>query len=146
MSILFVPMKINNLEIKNRFVRSATHDGCADENGYVTEKQIQLFSNLAEGGVGLILTGIVYDGGTKRREVVEKLIKSLDGTLEAFYYAFGEDDLFIIGDFPDNVHATAASLISNALGSSKTTITVLLTPEEVDQATKISGEYSPPGQ
>jgi len=53
-------MKINNLEIKNRFVRSATYDGYADENGYVTEKQIQLFSDLAEGGVGLIITGIVY--------------------------------------------------------------------------------------
>jgi 2,4-dienoyl-CoA reductase-like NADH-dependent reductase (Old Yellow Enzyme family) len=60
MSILFEPIKIKNLEIKNRFVRSATYDGCADENGHVSEKQIKLYSDLAEGGVGLIITGLVY--------------------------------------------------------------------------------------
>jgi 2,4-dienoyl-CoA reductase-like NADH-dependent reductase (Old Yellow Enzyme family) len=42
MSILFESTKIKNLEIKNRFVRSATYDGCADENGHVSEKQIKL--------------------------------------------------------------------------------------------------------
>jgi 2,4-dienoyl-CoA reductase-like NADH-dependent reductase (Old Yellow Enzyme family) len=60
MSLLFEPMKIKNVEIKNRFVRSAAHDGCADQNGHVSEKQIKLFSDLSEGGVGLIITGIVY--------------------------------------------------------------------------------------
>ncbi len=45
------------MELRNRFVRSATYDGCAEE-GYVTEKQIDLYKKLAEGGVGLIITGI----------------------------------------------------------------------------------------
>ena len=45
--------------MRNRFVRSATYDGCAD-NGYVTEKQMDLYTNLADGGVGLIITGITY--------------------------------------------------------------------------------------
>lgn len=56
-SILFEPTKIKNMELRNRFVRSATYDGCADKN-YVTEKQISLYKTLAEGGVGLIITGI----------------------------------------------------------------------------------------
>lgn len=56
-SILFEPTKIKNMELRNRFVRSATYDGCADK-GYVTEKQMNLFTTLAEGGVGLIVTGI----------------------------------------------------------------------------------------
>ena len=53
------------------------------------------------------LKGLLKDGGTKRREVVvEQLAKSLGGKLEAFYYAFGDDDLFVIFDLPDNVSAT----------------------------------------
>ena len=92
------------------------------------------------------LKGLLKDGGTKRREVVEQLAKSLGGTVEAFYYAFGDDDLFVIFDLQDNVSATTASLVVNASGAAKTKVTVLLTPEEVDQATKKSVNYLPPGQ
>jgi len=60
MSILFQPMKIKNMELRNRFVRSATYDQCADRKGHVTERQTKLFSALAEGGVGLIITGLTY--------------------------------------------------------------------------------------
>ena len=59
-SILFKPEKIKNMELRNLFVRSATYDGCADKKGHVTEKQMDLFTTLAEGGVGLIITGITY--------------------------------------------------------------------------------------
>lgn len=59
-SILFEPIKVKNMELRNRFVRSATYDGCADKDGYVTDKQINLYTTLAEGGVGLIITGITY--------------------------------------------------------------------------------------
>ena len=58
-SILFEPTKMKNLELQNRFVRSATYDGCADK-GSVTEKQMSLYTTLSEGGVGLIITGITY--------------------------------------------------------------------------------------
>ncbi len=92
------------------------------------------------------LKGLLKDGGSKRREVVEQLTKGLGGTLEAFYYAFGDDNVFAIMDLPDNVSATAASLIINAAGAAKVKITVLLTPGEVDQATKTSVDYRPPGQ
>jgi 2,4-dienoyl-CoA reductase-like NADH-dependent reductase (Old Yellow Enzyme family) len=60
MSILFETVKIKGMELRNRFVRSATYDGCADRSGNVTEKQIRLFEKLAQGGVGLIVTGIAY--------------------------------------------------------------------------------------
>jgi 2,4-dienoyl-CoA reductase-like NADH-dependent reductase (Old Yellow Enzyme family) len=60
MSILFQPTAIKNMELRNRFVRSATYDQCADKNGHVTERQIRLFSELADGGVGLIITGLTY--------------------------------------------------------------------------------------
>ena len=92
------------------------------------------------------LKGLLKDGGTKRREVVVKLAESLGGKLEVFYYALGDDDLFVIFDFPENVSATSASLIVNASGAAKVRMTALLTPEEVDQAAKKSVDYSPPGQ
>jgi len=56
-SILFERFKIGNLELKNRFVSSATNDGGADPKGHATKQQIDLFSTLAEGGVGLIIGG-----------------------------------------------------------------------------------------
>ena len=86
------------------------------------------------------------EGGSKRREAVEQLAKSMGGTLEVFYYAFGGDDFFVIVDVPDNVDAVAASLMVNASGTVKARITVLITPEEVDQATEKTVNYRPPGQ
>jgi 2,4-dienoyl-CoA reductase-like NADH-dependent reductase (Old Yellow Enzyme family) len=58
-NILFESIKIKNLTLRNRFVRSATYDGCAND-GYVTDKQVKLYTTLSEGGVGLIVTGITY--------------------------------------------------------------------------------------
>ena len=60
MSILFEAAKIKNLTMRNRFVRSATYDGMSDLSGQVTESQLKLISDLAEGGVGLIISGIMY--------------------------------------------------------------------------------------
>ena len=47
------------------------------------------------------LKGVLKEGGSKRREVVEQLAKGMGGTLEVFYYAFGGDDFFIIVDLPE---------------------------------------------
>jgi 2,4-dienoyl-CoA reductase-like NADH-dependent reductase (Old Yellow Enzyme family) len=54
------PKKIGNIEVKNRFVRSATGERLASEKGEVTEELIQFHKILAEGGVGLIITGVTY--------------------------------------------------------------------------------------
>jgi len=59
-SILFSPIKIGAIQTPNRFVRSATHDFMAEEDGTATERQMQLFRQLSEGDVGLIITGHVY--------------------------------------------------------------------------------------
>ena len=91
--------------------------------------------------------GLLKEGGTSRRAAVEKLTQSLGGTLEAFYYAFGETDLFIIAELPDNASMTAIGLTVNASGAlSKFSTTVLISPEEVDNAAKKSPAYQAPGQ
>lgn len=60
MSILFEPARIRSMTLRNRFVRSATYDGMSDASGRVTENQLQLISELACGGVGLIISAIMY--------------------------------------------------------------------------------------
>ena len=92
------------------------------------------------------LKGLLKEGGSKRREAVEQTVKGLGGTLEAFYYAFGDRDVFAIADLPDNVSTTTFSLMVNAAGTAKVKTTVLITPKEVDQAVKKSVDYRPPGQ
>ena len=89
--------------------------------------------------------GLLKDGGTKRRAAVEALMKELGGKVEAFYFAFGDTDAFVIIDAPDNITVAAVSLAVNASGAASSRTTSLLTPEEIDQATKKTVSYRPPG-
>ena len=90
--------------------------------------------------------GLLKDGGMKRRAMIEELAEGLGGKLETFYFAFGETDVFAIMDLPDDVAIAAAALAINASGAAACKTTVLLTTEEIDQATKRIVEYRPPGQ
>jgi uncharacterized protein with GYD domain len=92
------------------------------------------------------LKGLLKDGGTKRMEVTKKAVESLGGTMEAYYFAFGENDFYLIADNPDQVNAITGSLVANASGAVKVNVTVLITPEEVDQAVKKTMDWRPPGQ
>lgn len=58
MKTLFDQTQVSGMKVKNRFVRSATHDGRADALGHVTQKLISHFEELAKGGVGTIITGL----------------------------------------------------------------------------------------
>ena len=89
--------------------------------------------------------GLLKEGGTARRAAVEQLVKGLGGTLDVFYYAFGTDDVFAIADVPDAATMTAVSLAVNASGAVQFSTTVLITPEEMDAATKKTVGYRPPG-
>ena len=90
--------------------------------------------------------GLMKDGGTKRREAADQALKSAGARLEAFYFAFGENDAYIILDAPDQVSVAAASVAINATGAVHTRTVVLLTPEDMDQAAKKSITYRAPGQ
>lgn len=90
--------------------------------------------------------GLAKDGGTKRRQAAEAAIKSVGGRMEAFYFGFGEHDAYVLIDAPDNASVAAASMAVNASGAVQAKTVVLLTPEEMDQATKKSVSYQPPGR
>lgn len=86
--------------------------------------------------VGEGVEGLLADGGTKRRQLAERIAESAGGRVESFYFAFGETDVYIVAEFPDAASATAAVLTVNASGREKITTTVLLSPEEVDEAVR----------
>ncbi len=93
------------------------------------------------------IKGVLKEGGTGRRAAVEAAVKSFGGKLEAFYFAFGDTDVFGIVDGIDNTTAAAFSMAIAATGtlhSVKTT--VLMTPEEIDAAGKKTVSYRPAGR
>jgi uncharacterized protein with GYD domain len=89
--------------------------------------------------------GILGKGGVVRRKAVEAAAKSVGGSLEQFYFAFGATDAIAILDLPDHASAAALALSISSSGSVEAATTVLLTPEELDAASKKSPEYRPPG-
>ena len=89
--------------------------------------------------------GVLKEGGSGRREATEKLVKSLGGTVEGYYFAFGSDDFYLIADLPSNAAAAAGALTAAATGAIATRTVVLMTPEEVDAATKLTPTYRAPG-
>jgi uncharacterized protein with GYD domain len=89
--------------------------------------------------------GLLKEGGSSRRALVEKITADMGGSLEAFYFAFGDKDVYVISDLPDAESAAALSLTVGASGAASIETVVLLTPEQVDAATGRSVAYRPPG-
>jgi uncharacterized protein with GYD domain len=89
--------------------------------------------------------GLIAEGGSARKAVVEKMLASIGGKLECMYYSFGSDDVLIVVDAPDNVSAAAVGMTVASSGAVHGRMTVLLTPEEIDKAAKKSPAYRKPG-
>jgi uncharacterized protein with GYD domain len=90
--------------------------------------------------------GLLGKGGSARRTAVSEMVSKLGGTVETFDFAFGEDDVFVVCDLPDNVTAAAIGLAVSASGLTTVRTVVLLTPEEIDAAAQKHADYVPPGQ
>ena len=90
--------------------------------------------------------GLIQEGGSGRRTAVEKMLEGMGGKLESFYYAFGEDDVYLIVELPDDISAVAVGLTVNAAGLVKISMTVLLTAADIDAASKKSVSYRAPGK
>jgi uncharacterized protein with GYD domain len=90
--------------------------------------------------------GVAKEGGSGRRAAVAKMAEGVGGKLEAFYFAFGGVDAYVIVDMPDNVSAAAAALAVNQGGAASVKTVVLLAPEDMDKAAKKAVDYRPPGK
>jgi uncharacterized protein with GYD domain len=89
--------------------------------------------------------GVMKEGGSARKAQLGQILERLGGKLDNFYFAFGEWDAVGIIDVPDTATVMALSMAVNASGGVKLRTTPLITPEEVDQATKKSISYRAPG-
>jgi uncharacterized protein with GYD domain len=89
--------------------------------------------------------GVASEGGSGRREAAKSATESVGGTLEAFYFAFGSADAYVIADLPDNATAVAVAMAVNGSGGATVETVPLLTPEEVDDAAKREVSFRPPG-
>ena len=89
--------------------------------------------------------GVLAKGGSARKTAATAAVKSAGGKIDAFYFAFGGTDVFVIADMPSNAAAAAVALAVSGGGGAVVKTTVLLTPAEIDEATEQKVAYRPPG-
>jgi len=90
--------------------------------------------------------GVAREGGTGRRAAIAKMTESVGGKMEAFYYAFGDIDAYVIVDVPDAISAAAVALAVNQGGGASVKTVVLISPEDMDKAGKKAVDYRAPGR
>jgi uncharacterized protein with GYD domain len=96
--------------------------------------------------VGEGIKGLMREGGTGRRDAVVEALKSVGGSIESFYFAFGETDVLGVFEIPEQADALALSLMINSTGAVNLRLKPLITPEDLDEAAKRTPSYRPPGQ
>ena len=89
--------------------------------------------------------GLIKDGASGREAVARKLIESVGGSIESFYYVLGDMDVILIANIPDASTAAAISLTVAAAGGVRLSTTPLLTSQEMDAACKKQVAYRAPG-
>jgi len=89
--------------------------------------------------------GLIEEGASARRKVIQQAVKSVGGKIESVYWAFGDVDTYLIVDFPDAVTAAGFSLSIASTGAVQLSTTLLLSAEDVDKARQKKVNYRPPG-
>ena len=91
------------------------------------------------------VAGVLSKGGSSRRDAIAQMASAAGGQLESLYFGFGDSDVWATVDLPDAEAAAAVVMTVNAAGGATAKTTVLLTPEQVDDAAQRSVSYRPPG-
>jgi uncharacterized protein with GYD domain len=91
------------------------------------------------------LRGVMKEGAENRATFVSKMAADLGGTIESFDFAFGETDVYVIGEIPDDETAAAIAMAVGASGAGSIETVKLLTPAQVDKARGITTGYRAPG-
>ena len=91
------------------------------------------------------LKGLRAEGGSARVAAVKAATEAVGGKIESFYFAFGENDAYLIVDYPDAVTAAGTMLAVSAAGGARVRTVSLITPAEVDAGVKMESIYRPPG-
>jgi uncharacterized protein with GYD domain len=91
------------------------------------------------------IRGVAAKGGSAREKAATDAVESVGGTVDSFFFAFGDTDVVVIADFPDTISAAALAVAVGAGGGATVRTTVLLTAKDVDKAAKKQVTYHPPG-
>lgn len=91
------------------------------------------------------LEGVRSAGAKSRVDAVSTMLEAMGGRLESFHFAFGDSDVFVVAEAPDDEAAAAVALAVNSSGAVSIRTTKLLTPEQVDEALRRTVNYQPPG-
>ena len=89
--------------------------------------------------------GLIKDTASGRRAAVKAGIKAVGGKLESMYYCFGEDDVVVMMELPNNVAAVSLVAAVGASGLVRARTTPLLTIDEMDKALAKKAKYKGPG-
>lgn len=130
MKTLFDETRLSGLTLKNRFFRSATHDGRADALGHVTQELIDHYEALAKGGVGSIITGLTN---------VTELEKIVPAQMAVYNNSFIPE----YEKLTDAVHRHGANifvqLVCNGVQSSSKNPGALWAPSAIDGEPTVAG-------
>jgi uncharacterized protein with GYD domain len=91
------------------------------------------------------MEGIRSKGAKSRVDAVRAMLEGVGGSLESFYFAFGDTDVFAIADVPGDEAAAAVAMTINATGAVSIRTTKLLTVEQIDDALSRTVSYAAPG-
>jgi len=91
------------------------------------------------------LEGVRSAGAKSRVDSVSTMLEAMGGRLESFHFAFGDTDVFVVAEMPDDEAAAAVAMAINSSGAVSTRTTKLLTPAQVDEALQRTVGYQPPG-
>jgi len=91
------------------------------------------------------LKGVRTKGAKSRADAVDNMVNGMGGTVESFYFAFGDADVYVVADLPDDESAAAVAFTVSAAGGATTSTVKLLTVEQADAALGLSVDYVPPG-
>ena len=91
------------------------------------------------------VSGVLKLGGTARQAAVSKMLTDMGGKVESFYYTLNPDVAYVICELPDDITAAAMSMNVDATGMVDINITGLLSPVEIDEASKLNVTYKAPG-
>ena len=90
--------------------------------------------------------GLAAKGGSARRDAVGAMVADAGGSIDCFYYAWGETDAYLVVDMPSDEAILGIALSVNKSGTTTITTTPLLTPEQIDAAAGSAPGYTPPGK
>ena len=89
--------------------------------------------------------GLLKDGGTARAKVLDHMAQELGGEMESIHWGFGSDDVYLVCTLPNDKTAAALSMTVGASGAASVVTVPLLTAADVDEVSRVSVSYRPPG-